>query len=330
MSILLTGVAGFIGMHAARRLLARGEEVVGVDNLNPYYDPELKRARMAQLEAAAGFTFCRCDLADAGAMFALIAAHPEIDRVVHLGAQPGVRHAINNPFDYVHANLSGQVVMLEVCRRLQHGSGGLRSLVYASSSSVYGANRALPCSPRHRTDHPVSLYGATKKSCEVMTQSYSHLHRIPATGLRFFTVYGPWGRPDMSPWIFTSRILAGEPIQLFNNGMMKRDFTYIDDIADGVLAALDRPPEDGEAGAPHRIYNLGNDTPVGLTEYVRVIEQACGQRAVIEYLPLQPGDMVETRADIARSRADLDFVPTVAIEEGIPRFVDWYRKYSGD
>ncbi|MCY4590348.1 MAG: NAD-dependent epimerase/dehydratase family protein [Alphaproteobacteria bacterium] len=329
MSILLTGVAGFIGMHVARSLLDRGEQVVGVDSVNDYYDPTLKRDRLATMSGIAGFEFHECDVADRATLFDLVDSNADLDRVVHLAAQPGVRHSIERPFDYLQANLAGQLVMLEVCRRLQERHGGCRGLVYASSSSVYGASPVMPCSPGQRTDHPVSLYGATKKSCEVMAQSYAHLYRIPTIGLRFFTVYGPWGRPDMSPWIFTSRILAGEPIRLFNHGRMKRDFTHIADIVRGVVSALDRPPRHGEADAPHRIYNLGNDRPVSLTDYVRVIEQACGHAAIIEGHPLQPGDVLETWADISLSTAELGFVPSIPIETGVPEFVDWYRGYRG-
>ncbi len=331
MPILVTGAAGFIGMHVARRLLDRGEAVVGIDNLNPYYDPALKRARLATLDGAPGFAFERLDFADPAAMAGVAARHPGIDRVIHLGAQAGVRHSIERPWDYLSANLAGQLSLMEFCRALAGRPGGCRSFVYASSSSVYGANREVPFAPAHRTDSPVSFYGATKKACETMAQSYAHLYRIPSTGLRFFTVYGPWGRPDMSPWIFTSRILAGEPIPVFDRGRARRDFTWIDDIASGVVAALDRPPGDGagEAGAPHRLYNLGNDRPVALMDYIRVIEAACGRRAGIDFQPARPGDMPETRADIADSARDLGFAPETPIEAGIPRFVAWYREYAG-
>ena len=335
MSILLTGVAGFIGMHTARRLLDRGEQVIGVDVINAYYDPALKHARLATLEGADGFTFEKLDFSDRDAMLDLVQRHPDIDRVVHLGAQAGVRYSIEQPVDYLTSNLTGQLVIMETCRAMMGRSGGCRSFVYASSSSVYGANRQMPFSLQQRTDHPVSFYGATKKAGEVMAHSYAHLYRIPSTGLRFFTVYGPWGRPDMSPYIFTSRIINGEAIQVFNNGEMSRDFTYIDDIVTGVVAALDTPPvedngyEDNEAGAPHRLYNLGNNRSVPLMDYIRVIEQACGRQAVIDFRPLQPGDVLETYADIDASTRDLGYAPTTTIETGIPRFVAWYRGYHG-
>ena len=333
MSILLTGVAGFIGMHTARRLLDRGERVIGIDAINAYYDPALKHARLATLEGSNGFSFEKLDFSDREAIPDLIARYPEIDRVVHLGAQAGVRYSIEQPFEYLSSNMTGQLVMMEACRAMMARPGGCRSFVYASSSSVYGANRDMPFSIRQRADHPMSFYGATKKAGEVMAQSYAHLYRIPSIGLRFFTVYGPWGRPDMSPYIFTSRIMNGETIQVFNDGKMSRDFTYVDDIVTGVVSALDTPPggDDAgdEAGAPHRVYNLGNNRPVALMDYIGVIERACGKKAIIEFRPLQPGDVLETYADIDASTRDLGFSPTTPIEEGIPRFVDWYRAYHG-
>ena len=333
MTILLTGVAGFIGMHTARRLLDRGERVVGVDVLNAYYDPALKEARLATLQGANGFTFEKLDFSDRGAVMDLIARNPDIDRVVHLGAQAGVRYSLEQPFEYLTANMTGQLVMMEACRALMERQAGCRSFVYASSSSVYGANREMPFSLDQRTDHPMSFYGATKKAGEVMAQSYAHLYHIPTIGLRFFTVYGPWGRPDMSPYIFTSRIMKGETIQVFNNGEMSRDFTYVDDIVTGVVAALDRPPATGpnsdDQGAPHRVYNLGNNRPVPLMDYIGVIETACGKQAVIDFKPLQPGDVLETYADIDTSIRDLGFAPATPIEEGIPKFVEWYREYHG-
>jgi UDP-glucuronate 4-epimerase len=329
MSVLLTGVAGFIGMHTARRLLDRGERVIGIDVMNAYYDPALKEARLATLRGSNGFSFEKLDFSDRGAVLDLVARNPDIDRIVHLGAQAGVRYSIEEPFDYLTSNLTGQLVLMEACRAMMERPGGCRSFVYASSSSVYGANREMPFALDQRTDHPMSFYGATKKAGEVMAQSYAHLYRIPSIGLRFFTVYGPWGRPDMSPYIFTDRIMKGETIQVFNNGAMSRDFTYVDDIVSGVVAALDTPPETGEAGAPHRLYNLGNNRPVPLMDYIGVIERACGKKAVIEYRPLQPGDVLETYADITDSTRDLGFAPTTPIEEGIPRFVDWYRRYHG-
>jgi UDP-glucuronate 4-epimerase len=334
MTILVTGAAGFIGMYVASALLVRGERVIGIDNMNAYYDPALKQARLAEIEGHNGFSFAQLDFADRGAVLELINRNPDIDRVVHLGAQAGVRYSIEQPFDYLHANLTGQLVMMEACRAMLDRAAGCKSFVYASSSSVYGANREMPFSLDQQTDHPMSFYGATKKSCEVMAHSYAHLYRIPTTGLRFFTVYGPWGRPDMSPYIFTSRVLAGETIRVFNHGDMKRDFTYIDDITSGVIAALDRPPSvdgaDGNADAgapPVRLYNLGNHKSVNLMDYIAVIEQACGKKAVIDMQPMQPGDVLETYADISESQRDLDFQPTTTIEVGIPKFVEWYRAY---
>jgi len=329
MSILLTGVAGFIGMHTARRLLDRGERVIGIDVLNSYYDPALKHARLATLEGSNAFSFEKMDFSDRDAVLDLVAPNPDIDRVGHLGAQAGVRYSLEEPFDYLSSNLTGQLVLMEACRAMTGREAGCRSFVYASSSSVYGANREMPFSIDQRTDQPMSFYGATKKAGEVMAQSYAHLYAIPSIGLRFFTVYGPWGRPDMSPYIFTSKIMNGETIQVFNNGEMSRDFTYVDDIVTGVVAALDTPPETGEAGAPHRVYNLGNNRPVPLMDYVGVIERACGKKAVIDFRPLQPGDVLETYADIEATTKDLGFAPTTSIEEGIPRFVEWYRGYHG-
>ena len=330
MTVLVTGAAGFIGMHIVRALLDRGEQVVGIDNLNAYYDPALKRARLAELEGRNGFLFERIDFADRAAMAAFDARHPAIDRIVHLGAQAGVRYSLQEPFDYANANLIGHLVMLEMARGRMEARAGrpaLKHLVYASSSSVYGANREIPFSVEDRVDRPVSFYGATKKANEVMTYSYASLYGIPATGLRFFTVYGPWGRPDMSPWLFTERILRGEPIQVFNHGRMRRDFTYIDDIVAGVLAALDRPPAGAEGAPPCVLYNLGNHEPVALLDYIRVIETACGRAAELDMKPMQAGDVVETYADIAASTRDLGYRPATSIEDGIPRFVDWFKRY---
>lgn len=328
MAILVTGAAGFIGMHTATALLTRGEQVIGIDNLNDYYDPSLKRARLARLEGDAHFTFLPIDFADRAAVAGLPAQFPEIDRILHLGAQAGVRYSIEQPFAYAHSNLLGQLTMMELARSLQESANGCKSFVYASSSSVYGANRDLPYSTDQQTDQPVSFYGATKKAAEVMAQSYAHLYQIPATGLRFFTVYGPWGRPDMSPWLFTSAIIEGRAIKVFNNGQMKRDFTYIDDIVAGTLAALDRPPKASDA-APHKVYNLGNHEPVNLLDYIGVIEQACQKKAVLQMYPMQAGDVLETYADITESQRDLDFQPSTCITDGIPRFVDWYKSYFG-
>ncbi len=331
MTIIVTGAAGFIGSHAARRLLERGESVVGIDNLNPYYDPRLKQDRLAALEAMGGdFRFLRIDFADAEALETGL-GDLACDRIVHLGAQAGVRHSIDNPRAYVSANLAGHLNMLEIARHR-----GVRHFVYASSSSVYGGNDELPFSVEDRVDHPVSLYAATKKADELMSEAYAHLYRFPMTGLRFFTVYGPWGRPDMAMWSFAERILAGLPIPVFNSGRMRRDFTYIDDIVAGVLAALDRPPPDegatkaGGSRAAHAIYNLGNSRSEELMHMIEVLEAACGRKAVLEMLPMQPGDVRETFADIAASRAELGFEPATPIEDGIPRFVQWYRTYRGD
>ncbi|NQW09064.1 MAG: SDR family NAD(P)-dependent oxidoreductase [Alphaproteobacteria bacterium] len=327
MTVLVTGAAGFIGLHTARALLDRGERVIGIDNLDPYYDPALKRARLAELDGRNGFSLVEIDFADRDAMAAFDAAHPEIDRIIHLGAQAGVRHSIEQPFDYLHSNLMGHLVVMEMARHRM--DKGLKHFVYASSSSVYGANRDIPYSTDHQSDQPMSFYGATKKSCEVMSHSYASLYDVPSTGLRFFTVYGPWGRPDMSPWLFTERILRGEPIQVFNHGRMKRDFTYIDDIVAGVLAALDHPPARRGDAAPAAIYNLGNNGAVALLDYIRVIEKACGRDAELIMKPMQPGDVLETYADIAASTRDLGYQPSTAIEVGIPKFVDWFKTYHG-
>jgi len=326
MMVLVTGSAGFIGYHVSAALLARGDEVLGVDNLNPYYDPTLKRARLERLQAWPGFAFEQADIADRAAMTAL--ARRERDRirgVVHVAAQAGVRHSLEAPFDYVQSNLVGHMVMLEICR---HELPELRHLVYASSSSVYGGNTKVPFAVEDRVDQPLSLYAATKRADELMSHCYSHLYRLPATGLRFFTVYGPWGRPDMAAFLFADAIMAGLPITLNNQGDMQRDFTYIDDIVAGVLAALDRPPA-GADGVPHRLYNLGNHRPVELRHFVSVLEQALGRSAEIRLAPLPPGDVVRTCADIAASQHDLGFEPKTPIEDGLPRFVAWYREYHG-
>ncbi|TPG12735.1 NAD-dependent epimerase/dehydratase family protein [Sphingomonas oligophenolica] len=327
MTILVTGAAGFIGAHVAGALAARGEAVVGIDDLNDYYAPSLKRDRLASLAADA--RFIRCDFADAAALAAALDGI-EIRRIVHLGAQAGVRYSIDNPAAYARANLVGHLNILELARtrRVEH-------LVYASSSSVYGRNAALPFSVENRADHPVSLYAATKKADELMSESYASLHRLPQTGLRFFTVYGPWGRPDMAPWLFTDAILAGRPIRVFNNGDMQRDFTFIDDIVTGVLTALDRAPahddmvKPGGSHAAHAIYNLGNHRPEPLGRFIDLIEAACGMPAIRQCEPMQPGDVPATYADIAATTRDLGFVPTVPLDEGIARFVAWFRDYTG-
>jgi UDP-glucuronate 4-epimerase len=324
MSILLTGAAGFIGFHVAAALCTRGETVVGIDNVNDYYDVSLKEARLAQLAGKRGFSFERVDIADRTGVAELCRRHPEIDRIVHLAAQAGVRYSLVNPFAYTDSNITGQVVMLEAARRLPK----LAHMVYASSSSVYGGNTKVPFAITDPVDCPVSLYAATKRAGELIAYNYSHLYRLPLTGLRFFTVYGPWGRPDMSAYLFTKAILAGEPIPVFNNGHMRRDFTYIDDIVAGVTSALDRPPPDGRE-PPHRLYNLGNHKSEPLMRFIELIERACGRKATIDFKPMQPGDVRVTYADIEASRKDLDFLPRISIDEGIPRFVSWFRDYHG-
>ena len=328
MITLVTGAAGFIGSQVAARLLDRGEQVIGIDDLNAYYDPKLKEARLAQLRGRNGFSFHKIDIADKDAMLALAEAEPGINGVINLAAQAGVRYSLENPYAYVHTNVMGHLTVMEVCRRLPK----LRHLVYASSSSVYGGNTKQPFSVDDPVERPVSLYAATKRADELMAHCYGHLYGLPMTGLRFFTVYGPWGRPDMSAYIFAKAIFEGQPIRVFNHGDMRRDFTYIDDIVAGTLAALDRPPtaeagKDGEAGVPHRVYNLGNHRSEQLMHFIEVLEEACGRKAVKVFEDMQPGDVPETFADIEASRRDLGFEPHTSIEEGLPRFVDWLRKY---
>ena len=325
MTVLVTGAAGFIGYHVCEALLGRDDRVVGLDNFNDYYDPALKQARLSRLERHEGFTFLQRDVADREAVRALVERQRDVDQVVHLAAQAGVRYSLENPFAYLDSNIVGQLVILEACRRLP----GLKHLVYASSSSVYGANSKLPFSIEDRVDAPVSLYGATKQADELMARTYAHLHRIPITGLRFFTVYGPWGRPDMSAYIFTKAILEGRPIRVFNQGAMRRDFTYIEDIVTGVLAALDRPPAEDGKMPPHRLYNLGNHRCEELMRFIALLEQACGKEAEKIFEDMQPGDVRETYADIEASRRDLGFEPRTTIEEGLPRFVAWFRDYHG-
>lgn len=331
MRILITGVAGFIGQTLAQRLLARGDVVVGVDSLNDYYQVSLKQDRLAALREAAGnrFAFHHLDFADMAKLTAALEG-TEIDRIVHLGAQAGVRYSIENPHAYVQANLVGHLNMLELARARQVGH-----MVYASSSSVYGGNTKLPFAVEDRVDHPLSLYAATKKADELMSETYAHLFRTALTGLRFFTVYGPWGRPDMMLWNFTRRILAGEPIPVFNHGEMWRDFTYIDDIIAGVVAALDNPPADdgavkaGGSVKPHRLYNIGNNRSEHLMKVVGLLEEALGRKAEVQMLPMQAGDVERTYADISAIAADLGYAPTTSIEVGVPRFVEWYRGYHG-
>jgi UDP-glucuronate 4-epimerase len=324
MSILVTGVAGFIGFHTARALFGRGERVIGVDNVNDYYDTRLKEARLAELEAP-GFTFCKLDIADRDGLFALVAANKDLTGIIHLAAQAGVRHSLANPYSYVDSNIMGTLVILEAARRIER----LTALTYASSSSVYGANKKQPFSVADPVNKPVSLYAASKRSCELIARSYSHLYGLPATGLRYFTAYGPWGRPDMAAWLFTEAILANRPIRVFNEGHMARDFTYIDDIVAGTIAAHDRPatPRDSEKEVAHRIYNLGNHKPEKLLDFIAVIERALGRTAEKQLLPMQPGDVAESFADIDTARRDLGFEPKISIEEGIARFVAWYKHY---
>src|ERR1700712_5331503 len=320
---LVTGAAGFIGFHVARQLLAEGRSVVGLDSLNDYYDPTLKQSRLAILREDSRFSFVHADLADRHAMRALFAEH-RFPAVIHLAAQAGVRHSIDHPHAYVDANLEGFVNVLEGCRRHE-----CRHLVYASSSSVYGANEKLPFSVDDRTDHPVSLYAATKRANELIAHSYSHLYRLPVTGLRFFTIYGPWGRPDMAIFMFTKAILAGAPIKLFNHGKMRRDFTYVDDVASAIMRLIGQAPRDAgqAAGAPARIYNVGNNHPEELTHVVTVLERELGRTAVREMLPMQPGDVPETFADITELMRDTGFRPQTSIEDGLRAFVAWYRDH---
>jgi len=327
--VLVTGAAGFIGAAVAETLLARGDEVVGIDNLNAYYPVSLKEARRDRLlDHGRRFRFRQLDFADMARLDAELGGE-EIDTIVHLGAQPGVRYSIENPHAYAQSNLVGHLNLLEVARHR-----GVRHMVYASSSSVYGNNARVPFSVEDRVDHPVSLYAATKKADELMSETYAHLYRIPLTGLRFFTVYGPWGRPDMMPWLFTAKILAGEPIPVFNHGRMQRDFTFIDDIVAGVIATLDGPPADdgavkaGGSVAPHAIYNIGNNRSEPLLRFIELLEQACGRKAEIELLPMQPGDVERTFADIDAIERDFGYRPTTPIDAGIPRFVDWFKSYN--
>jgi UDP-glucuronate 4-epimerase len=330
--ILVTGAAGFIGFHVARRLLENGRQVVGIDNLNAYYDPKLKQARLVELAKFKGFRFVKLDFADRAGMAGLFAEH-RFPHVVHLGAQAGVRYSLVDPYAYVDANLVGFTNILEGCRH-----NGCRHLLYASSSSVYGANTKMPFSVHDNVDHPLSLYGATKKANELMAHAYAHLFRLPSTGLRFFTVYGPWGRPDMAAWIFAAAIIDGKPIKLFNNGNMLRDFTYIDDVAEAVVRLIDHVPEPnpqwsgsapdpGSSAVPWRIYNIGNNNPVELKEFVALLEKAVGKQAKCELLPMQPGDVPATYADVADLMRDVGFRPSTPIADGITRFVEWYRTY---
>ena len=329
--ILVTGAAGFIGAAVAERLCGRGDEVLGIDNLNDYYQVSLKQDRVAHVRDGGSerYTFKQVDFSDWDALSSALEGE-SFDSIVHLGAQAGVRYSLENPRAYVEANLMGHVNMLEVARHR-----GVEHMVYASSSSVYGGNDKLPFAVEDRADHPVSLYAATKKADELMSETYAHLYRIPLTGLRFFTVYGPWGRPDMALWLFTDAILAGRPIKVFNEGEMWRDFTFIDDIVSGVVACLDKPPADdgaekaGGSVKPHALYNIGNHRSEKLTRVIELIEQACGKKAAVELLPMQPGDVEKTYADIDAIQRDIGYQPTTSIEDGVPQFVEWYRAYHG-
>ena len=333
MHILVTGAAGFIGFHTSNKLLARGDTVVGLDNLNDYYDVNLKKARLALLEAQPGFTFAKIDLQDREAVAAVFAQH-RFDAVINLAAQAGVRYSLENPHAYIDSNVVGFTNILECCRH--HNTG---HLVYASSSSVYGINSSMPFSVHDNVDHPISLYAASKKANELMAHTYSHLFGVPTTGLRFFTVYGPWGRPDMALFLFTKAIMAGEPIQVFNHGQMQRDFTYVDDIVEGVVRVMDQPaaanpewdsadPDPGTSSAPYRLYNIGNNSPVMLLDYIAAVEKALGKKADMEMLPMQPGDVAATCADIDALEQAVGYRPNTPIEEGVNNFISWYLEYS--
>lgn len=332
MAILVTGAAGFIGSHVAQRLLARGETVVGLDNVNDYYDPRIKEARLVKLVAQPNFSFLRMDIADRPAMEAIFAQH-RFERVVHLAAQAGVRYSITNPHAYVHSNIVGFQNILEGCRAVE-----CQHLVYASSSSVYGGNAKLPFSVHDNVDHPLSLYAASKKANELFAHAYSNLFALPTTGLRFFTVYGPWGRPDMALFLFTKNILEGKPIDVFNHGKHRRDFTYIDDIVEGIVRTLDRPaaahpdfdamqPDPGTSSAPWRVYNIGNSRPVDLLDYIGAVEKCVDRKAIMNLLPLQQGDVPDTMADVQALEQDMGYRPATTVEVGVARFVAWYREY---
>jgi UDP-glucuronate 4-epimerase len=331
--ILVTGVAGFIGMHVARMLLERGDEVVGLDNLNDYYIQQLKHARLKQLLNFANFKFIEMDIVDTSALQQVF-IHGQFQRVIHLAAQAGVRYSLTNPSAYIQSNLVGFSNILECCRghHIEH-------LVYASSSSVYGSNSQMPFSVHDNVDHPLSLYAATKKSNELMAHSYSHLYAIPTTGLRYFTVYGPWGRPDMSPWLFTSAITQGKPIKIFNHGKMQRDFTYIDDIAEGTVKVLDtiaKPnltfksefPDPGSSSAPYKIYNIGNHQPVELMLFIETLEKELGVSAIKEFLPMQPGDVLATYADVNDLKQDVGYAPSTSLQLGLKQWINWYREHA--
>lgn len=328
MRILITGAAGFIGHNLARQLLARGDEILGLDNLNPYYDPALKQGRLDDIAAAfpGRWTFLKTDFADPDALDAALTGQ-DFDTIVHLGAQPGVRYSLENPRAYIQSNIVGHLNLMEAARHRAV------PMVYASSSSVYGGNTKVPFQVEDRVDHPVSLYAATKRADELMSETYAHLYRIPLTGLRFFTVYGPWGRPDMAPWLFTSAVLEDRPIKVFNHGALWRDFTYIDDIVAGIIACIDNPPADdgtpkaGGSKGPHRLYNIGNNKSEKLMDFIAAIETATGRKAELQMTDMQPGDVERTWADISAISTDLGYAPTTPISVGIPKFVDWYRNY---
>jgi UDP-glucuronate 4-epimerase len=324
MKIIITGVAGFIGSYVAQALLVRGDVVLGVDNLNDYYDPQLKLDRLRQFENHPSFTFKKMDIADTDDVSAIFADFKP-DCVVHLAAQAGVRYSLENPHAYIQSNIVGHLNILEGCRNTPH----LKHLVYASSSSVYGGNEKQPFSTDDMVDSPVSLYAATKKSDELMSHCYSHLYKFPSTGLRFFTVYGPWGRPDMTPFVFTTAMKSGQSIKVFNHGEMKRDFTYIDDIVSGVMAALDTPAKPNDKGVRHAVYNIGNNKPEKLMDYISEIERAYGMDADKEMMDMQAGDVHETYADISKTTLDLGYKPTTPISVGIPKFVKWFKDYYG-
>jgi UDP-glucuronate 4-epimerase len=321
MLVLVTGVAGFIGYHVATALLARGDNVIGIDNVNDYYSVDLKLARLARLEGQSGFTFYREDIGHPKPVMEIVDRNKGIEGIIHLAAQAGVRYSLENPYAYVNSNVMGQVVMLEAARKLER----LRCFVYASSSSVYGANEKQPFSVDDPVDLPISLYAATKRSCELSARTYSHLFKIPSCGLRFFTVYGPWGRPDMAAYLFADAIMAGRPIRVFNEGKMERDFTYIEDIVAGTIAALDRPPT---GAVPHKVYNLGNHKPEPLMRFISLIEKELGRTAVKDLLPMQPGDVPSSFAEIEASTRDLGFYPRTTIDVGIPKFMEWYKQYN--
>jgi UDP-glucuronate 4-epimerase len=322
MSVLVTGAAGFIGYYTSKVLLERGRQVIGVDNLNDYYNISLKQSRLNNLKKQAGFSFNQLDIADRDSICTLFQANPDINEIIHLAAQPGVRYSLVNPFAYTRSNIEGHLVLLEAARQLD----GLKHFVYASSSSVYGDSSEVPFSTGNSTDAPVSLYAATKKSMEMMSHAYAHLYRMPLSGLRFFTVYGPWGRPDMAYYSFTRKILAGEPIPVFNDGKMRRDFTYIDDIVMGILSCLDKPPSD-DGAPPFRLYNIGNNKSENLMDFIAELEKALGKKAEINLQSMQAGDVKETFANIDAMKKDFGFKPTTGIDVGIPLFVEWYKSF---